>query len=79
MRGLTPLERAKLAHKVAGGGVELLPPDHAEVSVLRQLVASGRLWRRLEPDSGSPTGTCWCTYPTDLGRLALRVCPVDEF
>ena len=71
MRGLTPMERAELVSlldtrpesRIEG---DLTPAERALIELGRAAVDS-----TLDDE--------WeLTVATDLGRLALRVCPVDE-
>lgn len=64
MRGLTPVERYLLAAPI--GFQAALP---MEFEALERMSAVGRVQHL--------SGGDW--KATDLGRLALRVCPVDEF
>jgi len=63
MRGLTPKERSLL---VAPNG--FVAKDQSEFDALDKLFESGRV---LSLERGD-----WTV--SELGRLALRVCPVDE-
>lgn len=75
MRGLTAMERELLARRVAG----MPPRDHwpgsLEWDTLNQLVKLGRSSKQLSEDEIGPVEKY---YITDLGRLALRCCPVEE-
>lgn len=64
MRGLTPEERTVL-ESAAAPGMNYDYPDLDSLAV--EMVKTGRL---REDD------VAW--YATDLGRLSLRVCPLEE-
>lgn len=75
MRGLTPIERALLvdAATPADPAQDVAPPNEADV--FEQLQVLGRV-RVVAGANDEWTWHDWRT--TDLGFLALRVCPVGE-
>lgn len=78
MRGLTPLERELLHRRAVNAPRFLIWSGEPAWKAHRVLIASGRLTAKLVRDPDSPVGTVNRTDITDLGRLALRVCPVEE-
>ena len=78
MRGLTPMERELLHLRVNNGPRVSVPPDHPIWGASAELQRLGRIFSTLEQDD-NPTGLAYVSHITALGRLALRVCPVDEF
>jgi hypothetical protein len=73
MRGLTPEERQMLHFKAAGGN---LPIGSGVNPELRQLRSVGRVSIASVKVVGDEEVTFHAI--TDLGRLALRVCPAGE-
>jgi len=73
------MERAKLLRRVENAPRVLVYPGSSDYDANVSLLAQGRLTQFLVPDDESETGDSYETHITDLGRLALRVCPVDEF
>jgi hypothetical protein len=70
VRGLTPLERRVLLDR-ASNRRQFVYYGSPEYHVIDVLKAHGRMDEVELHDH-------WMTNLTDLGRLALRVCPVDE-
>lgn len=75
MRGLTRLERQLLIDRAIGASRLRANLGEPVDTARRILVKSGRLVFTIE---NSPTGKVRRTRITDLGRLALRVCPPEE-
>lgn len=71
MRGLTPLEREILNRRLSGAP-RVPVRGSANASAMTALKATRRLAYRGE----IPEGSAYTI--TDLGRLALRVCPAGE-
>jgi hypothetical protein len=76
VRGLTSLEYRLLGGKVAGLQGPIYTPYEIEFYVLGELVQRGLLSAR--PDWHPDHGVISVTQITDLGRLAVRVCVVEE-
>jgi len=68
------MERELLILKSAGG---YLPSGGGPNQHLRELRRHGRV--RISGERNTATSADILHDITDLGRLALRVCPVDEF
>jgi len=79
MRGVTPSERVYLQRRADNTPREYLPPDDPRTAVGQQLSAHGRVRFRPGPLESAPGGRSNLAHLTELGRLALRVCPIDEF
>lgn len=73
MRGLTPAERRLLHARAANAPREEFVYPSSGCDVYLGLQAVGRTVGRYDASDGFIVN-----YITDLGRLALRVCPVDE-
>ena len=78
MRGLTPLERECLLVRVNNGPRVSFPHGHPVWDACDSLFRCGRITRTLEIVSGPPVHSALVSHITDLGRLALRCCPVGE-
>jgi len=77
MRGLTPLERYLLQRRAENA--PRLPPVGDESPMFGALAALAATGRTREQEEVDPVfGVVDRSYITDLGRLALRCCPVDE-
>jgi hypothetical protein len=70
------MERALLHNRANDGPRVGYPMEHPATAALNAMAKSGRMQEKMVLDEG---GWCLYGYITDLGRLALRVCPVDEF
>jgi len=79
VRGLAPLERRLLQNRADGGPRILCPPGSAEYEASANLLRQGRTIEVLKDAPECPGGLALYGYATDLGRLALRVCPTGEF
>lgn len=77
MRGLTAVERELLQRRADNVPRVYYPKESDAHAACQKLALDGRLIRRPEDDERSPTGVLWRVYITDLGRLALRVCPIE--
>lgn len=79
MRGLTPIERhwlARRAHDAPRAFVRAGSPEH----MAHNLLATQQRIIKVPIDEIDDEGRRlrWRSHITDLGRLALRVCPVEE-
>ena len=72
MRGLTPVERARLSDLITGATSHRELTDE-EVLTTRRLVASGRARSWVGVDIEGDVS--WLYEGTDAGRLALRLWP----
>jgi len=70
------MERRLLQERAADAPRRTYPHGTVEADAFRQLC---RLGRTSEKPVNDIDGFRMRNYITDLGRLALRVCPVDEF
>jgi len=76
MRGLTPVERLLLQRRIDNAPMLEIPPESPWWDAATALASMGRIRHREHHHCSA--GYCLVPSITDMGRLALRVCPAGE-